>query len=168
MTQQIKNVLGSGCGSVGRAVPSDTKNPRFESCHQQTFIKHLFTVNCVEKTKIKKKRQGEVQFFINYVSTDLPRNKDIEKLCETILRSIQLFEKRNCQVRVSWTTEGEYFVLISLYRLISEEQVALLCFVRIWWDREIVFKRAREWGCECVCEREREKVRDKFRGKSID
>ena len=46
---------GSGCGSVGRAVAFDTRDLRFESSHQQIFIKHLFTVNCVEKTKIKKK-----------------------------------------------------------------------------------------------------------------
>ena len=45
--------LGSDC--VGRAVASDSRDPRFESRHQQTFIEHLFTVNCVEKTKIKKK-----------------------------------------------------------------------------------------------------------------
>ena len=29
---------GSGCGSVGRAVASDTRGPRFESSHQQKFI----------------------------------------------------------------------------------------------------------------------------------
>ena len=40
---------GSYCGSVGR-------DPGFEFSHWQTFIEHLFTVNCVEKTKIKKKR----------------------------------------------------------------------------------------------------------------
>ena len=50
--------LGSGCGSVGRAVAFDIRDPRFGSSHQQTFIKHLFNVNCVEKTKIKKKEAG--------------------------------------------------------------------------------------------------------------
>ena len=42
---------GSGCVSVGRAVASDTRGPRFESSHRQKFIyiKHLFTVNCVLK-----------------------------------------------------------------------------------------------------------------------
>ena len=29
---------------------------RFESSHRQTFILKLFTVNCIKKTKIKKKR----------------------------------------------------------------------------------------------------------------
>ena len=33
--------LGSGCGSVGRAVASDTRGPRFESSHQQKFIYKL-------------------------------------------------------------------------------------------------------------------------------
>ena len=30
--------LGSGCGSVGRAVASNTRGPRFESSHRQKFI----------------------------------------------------------------------------------------------------------------------------------
>ena len=29
---------GTGCGSVGRAVDSDTQGPRFESSHWQKFI----------------------------------------------------------------------------------------------------------------------------------
>ena len=34
--------LGSGCGSVGRAVASDTKDPRFKSRHPQNFIYQLY------------------------------------------------------------------------------------------------------------------------------
>ena len=48
--------MGCGCGSVGRAVVSDTTYPRFESRHKQTFIKDIFTA--VKKTKIKKKGPG--------------------------------------------------------------------------------------------------------------
>ena len=48
-----KTILGHGqwCGSVGRAVASNTRGPRFESSHRQKFIyiEHLFTVNCVLK-----------------------------------------------------------------------------------------------------------------------
>ena len=44
---------GSGCGSAGRAVASNSRGPRFESSFRQTF-----TVNCIEKTKIKKNRPG--------------------------------------------------------------------------------------------------------------
>ena len=49
--------LGSGCGSVGRAVASNTRGPRFESSYWQTFILDicLFSEKCIEKTKIKKK-----------------------------------------------------------------------------------------------------------------
>ena len=46
-----KEQLGSGCGSVGRAVASYTRGPRFESSHRQKFIEHLFTVNCVLKRR---------------------------------------------------------------------------------------------------------------------
>ena len=64
---------GSGCGSVGRAVASDTRGTRFESCHWQylcwAFI-YLFTINCIEKTK---KRGQEWPTFKN-------NQKDIEEM----------------------------------------------------------------------------------------
>ena len=48
--------MGSGCGSVGRAVASDTGGPLFESSHWQTLAKFISPiVYCIEKTKIKKK-----------------------------------------------------------------------------------------------------------------
>ena len=34
--------LGSGCGSVGRAVASDSRSSRFEYSHKK-YIKHLLT-----------------------------------------------------------------------------------------------------------------------------
>ena len=59
--------MGSGCGSVGRAVAFDTRGPRFNSSHQQNFIEHLFVnlfINkCIEKTKINKKRPKMAHFF---------------------------------------------------------------------------------------------------------
>ena len=47
-----------------RAVASDTRGTRFVSSHRQTFISdiYLFTVNCTEKMKIKKKRLGMAHF----------------------------------------------------------------------------------------------------------
>ena len=49
--------MGSGCGSVGRAVTSKTRGPLFKSSHWQTLY-NLFTVNFTEKTKIKEKEVG--------------------------------------------------------------------------------------------------------------
>ena len=44
---------GSGCGSFGRAVDSDSRGPWFESSHRQKFIyiEHLFPVNCALKRR---------------------------------------------------------------------------------------------------------------------
>ena len=56
---------GSGCGSVSRAVASNTRGPRFKSSHRQKliFIEHLFTVNCIlKRRKMKKKRPGMAHF----------------------------------------------------------------------------------------------------------
>ena len=47
--------MGSGIGTVGRAVTSDTRDPRFESQHKQKFICQLYIL---EKTEIKKMRLG--------------------------------------------------------------------------------------------------------------
>ena len=59
-TQKIF-ITGRGFGSVGRAVASDTNEPRFESSHQQT----LFTTNCIEavlqRQKMKKQRLGKAK-----------------------------------------------------------------------------------------------------------
>ena len=74
---KVRICLGSGCGLVGRVVASDTRGPRFESSHRQnlcwTFV-YLFTINCIEKTKIKKeagngtlfkKRLGYVRYNVS-------------------------------------------------------------------------------------------------------
>ena len=39
----------SGCGSVGRAVASDTREPQFESIHQLI----LFSINCIKNFVVK-------------------------------------------------------------------------------------------------------------------
>ena len=49
---EAKNTSFLSSGSVGRAVASDNRDPRFESSLQEI----LFTINCIGKTKIKKKR----------------------------------------------------------------------------------------------------------------
>ena len=47
--RQQSSMDGQWCGTVGRAVASDTRGPQFESRHwQNLYIEHLFTVNCVE------------------------------------------------------------------------------------------------------------------------
>ena len=48
--------------AVGRAVASDTRSPWFETSHRQTLF-YLFTVNCIEKTKIKEKEAGICSSF---------------------------------------------------------------------------------------------------------
>ena len=49
---------GSGCGSVGRVVASNSRGLRFESSLRQKFILNFYCQLCIEKTKIKEKRPG--------------------------------------------------------------------------------------------------------------
>ena len=48
--------LENGCGSVGRVVTPNTRDPWFESSHWQNLSCTKFTINCIEKTKIKEKQ----------------------------------------------------------------------------------------------------------------
>ena len=57
---------GSGSGSDGRVVASDTRGPRFKSSHRQKIInieQLLNTVNCVLKRRKKRKRGREWPIF---------------------------------------------------------------------------------------------------------
>ena len=45
--------MGSGCGSVGRAVASNYRGPWFEFSHQQN-LHWMFTNNCIERRKERK------------------------------------------------------------------------------------------------------------------
>ena len=62
--------LGSGCGSVGRAIASNTRGPQFESRHQKIY---LFLLNiCLLSTvywkdENKEKEAGDGPFFIKSV-----------------------------------------------------------------------------------------------------
>ena len=53
--------MGSGCGSVGRAVTSDTRGPRFKSSHKQKskFILNICLLSIVYwKDENKEKEVG--------------------------------------------------------------------------------------------------------------
>ena len=57
-------------------VTYDTRGPRFVSSHWQNFIEHLYVyINCVEKTKINKKRGREWPTFkkksLDYINLNL-------------------------------------------------------------------------------------------------
>ena len=54
--------MGSGCGSVGRAIASDSRGPLFVSSHQHDLYRAI-TVNFIEKTKIKRKEAGNGPFL---------------------------------------------------------------------------------------------------------
>ena len=62
-------MLGSGCGAVGRAVASDTRDPRFECSHQNFYLLSYVL-------KILAKRPGMAQFLkkqkILYLESSLP------------------------------------------------------------------------------------------------
>ena len=47
------SILGGGCGSVGRAVASDSRGPWFK-----IHLSATFNVHCITKTNIKEKEAG--------------------------------------------------------------------------------------------------------------
>ena len=54
----IKILGGSGCGSVGKTVASDTRGLRFESSHRQNLYWTLFTDNWKNENKEKEAVNG--------------------------------------------------------------------------------------------------------------
>ena len=54
--------LGSGCGSVGRAVASDTRGPRFKSSHWHILYGTFVYCQPYWKDEIKKKWPGMAHF----------------------------------------------------------------------------------------------------------
>ena len=57
---QNSDASGSGCGSVGRVVASDTRGPRFESSH---FILNILSCQLYSKDENQEKKAGNGQFF---------------------------------------------------------------------------------------------------------
>ena len=54
--------LGSGCGSVGRAVASDKVRGSNPVIGKKNYIEHLFTVNCILKRQNEEKEAGNGPF----------------------------------------------------------------------------------------------------------
>ena len=54
--------MGSGCGSVGRAVTSNTRSPQFESSQRQTFTQNIFYCQLYWKDENKEKEAGKGPF----------------------------------------------------------------------------------------------------------
>ena len=52
---RISPIEGSGCGSVGRAVASDTRGPWLNPVIVKTYIEHLFT--CLLSTVLKRRNK---------------------------------------------------------------------------------------------------------------
>ena len=53
--------MGSGYGSVGRAVASYSRGPQFESSHQQNFILNIYC-QLYRKDENKEKEAGKGRF----------------------------------------------------------------------------------------------------------
>ena len=82
--------VGSGRDSVGRAVASDTREAVRIQSTAIFFIEHLFTGNCKEKTKIKKKRPGMARFLNFFLS----KVGNININSRVVSQWVKLFKKR--------------------------------------------------------------------------
>ena len=55
--------MGSGCGSVGKAVASNTRGPRSESGLWQILLNQYFLLTACWKVVYKEKEAGNGSFF---------------------------------------------------------------------------------------------------------
>ena len=81
VNQRIEWQTGSGCVSIGKAVVSDTRGPRFESRHRRSVYWTLLAANCIEKAKIKKNRleTGRLKRKTYLSLTAIERKKERKK-----------------------------------------------------------------------------------------
>ena len=63
-------LLGSGCGSVGKAVGTDSWGPQFKSSHREQFILHIYC-KLYWKDKNKEKEAGNGPFKKSWSFTSL-------------------------------------------------------------------------------------------------
>ena len=52
--------MGNGCGSVGKAIASDTGGSRFESSHRQ-FLKNIHLRYLKDENKLKDAGNGQIK-----------------------------------------------------------------------------------------------------------
>ena len=97
---QEELLAGCGCGSIGRAVASNTRVPLFKSSHRQNLYCTLFTVDCIEKRKWRKRgrewpiclKRGVTGFPDNFpFNNKLGRFKELAKNIFCSKQSIFLF-----------------------------------------------------------------------------
>ena len=84
--ETIELTIGSGCGSVGRAVASNSRG-RGSNQVIGKILYWTFTVNYIEKTKIKKKRGREWSLFLKKHWT--------QTLCISIVRTVSIVNAHN-------------------------------------------------------------------------
>ena len=103
--------MGSGCGSVGRAIASDSRGPLFVSSHQHDLYRAI-TVNFIEKTKIKRKEAGNGPFLKSSWQYVLNR-----PTCETFL-----------QLSDCWTNcaKSNFTILVDFIKSISNGFMSLV------------------------------------------
>ena len=85
-TNKMSITVGSGCGSVGRAVASDTRDPRFQSSHQQNFYRTFVYCQLCWKDE---KRPG-MAHFLN------ANHKIVESIWLVEKSWAQIFSTVNC------------------------------------------------------------------------
>ena len=91
---------GSGCGSVGRAVASDTRGPRFESSHRQNiYIEHIsisILVFCQLHWKDEKRhREKDTQGEGDILDKGYNRQRQREKKKDWINKGLKSYKRRN-------------------------------------------------------------------------
>ena len=115
LVKPTKTMVGSGCGSVGRAVTSDNRGRRFESSHRQKFI-YILNICLLStvywKDENKEKEAGNGPFLKKKYFFIKPRNTKKLKPVQKVLIGSNVNFKYNYNKSLSfcklwpfwWTT----------------------------------------------------------------
>ena len=83
--------MGSGCGTVGRAVASNIRGPRFESSHRQLLLNIDLLLTVCRKYKNKEKEAGNGPFLKNKKIFNCATNLEITEFLKWAIHGLFLF-----------------------------------------------------------------------------
>ena len=102
---------------VGRAIASYTRGPEFKSSHRQI----LFTVNCIQKTKIKDRKAGmlnKTSKDIIYLFLKMDQPRPLFRLFSVFSNKQYIFKTNQCEkMSIQYLAPG--FKLATFWILVS-------------------------------------------------
>ena len=134
---KFKLVHGSGCGSLGRAVASDTRGPRIKSSHwRKNYSFNHYQLDW--KDKNKEKRDREWHIFIKF-KLHVPTWRDGQMVCSIFDKE---FHNHVMEVPCTNSTKVQVFGIrshCSRWLMAGKAKTSTICNESCYWCKVTLF-----------------------------